>query len=179
MLLFFVIVSLLSSFLCLTLLLSRLFLFRQLQQQAGHERKEMDGRDGIYVGGNSNVGRHGGTEGTDGRLGTSSFMFLSFLLYSFILIIFLLFRLPLFRQLQQQAGHERKEPDGRGRIYVGGNSNVGRHGGTEGTDRANGYVFFYVFVLSTLLFYSYHSSSFPITSFSVEYNNGRAGRDRW
>ena len=41
------------------------------------------------------------------------------------------------------------------------------------------YVFFYVFVLSTLLFYSYHSSSFSITFFSVEYNNGRAGRDQW
>ena len=39
MLLFFVIVSLLSSFLRLTLLLFRLFIFRQLQQQAGRERK--------------------------------------------------------------------------------------------------------------------------------------------
>ena len=50
-------------------------------------------------------------------------------------------------------------------------------GGTEGADGANGYVFFYFFVLSTLLFYSHHSSSFPIVSFSVEYDNRRAGRD--
>ena len=50
--------------------------------------------------------------------------------------------------------------------------------GTEGADRANEYVFFYVFVLSALLFYSYHSSSFPIISFSVKYNNKRAGRGR-
>ena len=37
---------------------------------------------------------------------------------------------------------------------------------------------FCVFVLSTLLFYSYHSSSFPIISFSMKYNNRRAGRGR-
>ena len=92
MLLFFVIVSPLSSFLHLTLLLSRLFLFRQLQQQAGRERKEPGGRDGICVGGDSNVGRHGLT----GRMGASSFVLLSFLVSSFILIILLLFRLPLF-----------------------------------------------------------------------------------
>ena len=49
---------------------------------------------------------------------------------------------------------------------------------TEGTDGANGYVFFYVSVFSILLFYSYHSSSFAIISFSVEYNNRRAGQDR-
>ena len=45
MLLFFVIVSLLSSFLHFTLLLFRLFLFRQVKQQAGHERKAPDGRN--------------------------------------------------------------------------------------------------------------------------------------
>ena len=100
------------------------------------------------------------------------------LLSSFLHLTLLLFRLFLFRQLQQQAGHERKEPDGRDGIYVGGDSNVGRHGGTEGADGANGCVVFYVFVLSDLLFHSYHSSSFPII-FSVEYNKRRAGQDRW
>ena len=39
------------------------------------------------------------------------------------------------------------------------------------------YVFFCDFILSTLLFYSYRSSSFPIISFSVEYNNKRAEWD--
>ena len=50
--------------------------------------------------------------------------------------------------------------------------------GTESADGANGYVFFYIFVLSTLLFYSYRSSSLPSISFSVECNNRRAGRGR-
>ena len=58
-------------------------------------------------------------------------------------------------------------------------STIATWDGTEGADGANGYVVFNVFVLSDLLFYSYHSSSFPIISFSVEYNNRRAGRDRW
>ena len=86
-------------------------------------------------------------------------------LSSFLHLTLLLSRLFLFRQLQQQAGRERKEPGGRDGICVGGDSNVGRHGDTAGTDGANGYVFFCVIVLSSLLFYSYHSSSFPITSF--------------
>ena len=101
------------------------------------------------------------------------------LLSSFLHLTLLLFRLFLFRQLQQQEGHERKEPDGRDGIYVGGDSNVGRHGGTEGADGANGYAVLYVFVLSDVLFYSYHSSSFPIIYFSVEYNNRWTRRDRW
>ena len=96
MLLLFVIVSLLSSFLHLTILLFRLFLFRQVQQQAGHERNEPDGRDGIYVGGDSNVGRHGGTEGADGANRYVVFYVLSFQISSFILAILLLFRLSLF-----------------------------------------------------------------------------------
>ena len=108
------------------------------------------------------------------------------LLSSFLHLALLLFRLFLFQQLQQQAGHKRKEPDGRDGIYVGGDSNVGRHGGTEGADGANGCVFFYVFVLSTLRFYSYHSSSFPITSVQQQAarmgqinvsGDGNAGRD--
>ena len=70
------------------------------------------------------------------------------LLSSFLHFTLLLFRLFLFRQVKQQAGHERKAPDGR-----------------NAADGANGYAFFYVFALSTLLFYSYHSSSFPIISF--------------
>ena len=67
----------------------------------------------------------------------------------------LLFRLFLFRQVKQQAGHERKAPDGR-----------------NAADGANGYAFFYVFALSTLLFYSYHSSSFPIISFQRSITTG-------
>ena len=101
------------------------------------------------------------------------------LLSSFLHLTLLLLRLFLFRQLQQQAGHERKEPDGRDGIYVGDDINVGRHGGMEGADGTNGCVIFYVFVLLDVLFYSYHSSSFPIISFSMEYNNRRAGQDRW
>ena len=114
----------------------------------------------------------------EGPLHTLLFFVIVSLLSSFLYLTLLLFRLFLFRQLHQQAGHGRKEPDGRDGIHVGGDSNVGRHGGTEGADGANGYVILYFLVLSDLLFYSYHSSSFPIIDFSVEYNNRRAGRDR-
>ena len=87
MLLFVVIVSLLSSFLDLTRLLFQLFLFRQVQQQAGHKRKAPNGRDGTYTGGVSNVGQHGGRRrGQRVRL----------LLSSFILIILLLLPIVSF-----------------------------------------------------------------------------------
>ena len=43
------------------------------------------------------------------------FFVIVFLLSSFLCLTLLLFRLFLFRQLQQQAGHERKAPAGRAR----------------------------------------------------------------
>ena len=96
MLLCFVIVSLLSSFLHLTLLLFRSLLFRQVQQQAGNERKVPAGRTRRDIRGRRY--QHGTTRrGQTGQPGTSSFVFLSFLLSSFILIILLLFRLSLFQ----------------------------------------------------------------------------------
>ena len=63
---------------------------------------------------------------------------------------------------------------GRDGTDAGGNSNAGRPGRGG---RPDGYVFFNFF-LPALLFSSSHSSSFPINSFAVEYNNSRGGSGR-
>ena len=64
---------------------------------------------------------------------------------------------------------------GRDGTDAGSDSNAGRHGGAGGPD---GYVSFSFFVLSTFLFSSSYSSSFPVVSFSVEYDNRRCGTGR-
>ena len=88
------------------------------------------------------------------------------------------FPIIFFRRLQQQAGRERKEPDGRDGICVGGDSNVGRHGGTEGTDGANGYIFFYICFCtfySPLLFLSFFFFSDYFFFNGVQQQAGRMG----
>ena len=143
------------------------FFLRGEQQQAerGGAGRDRRGRQQQH-----GKGRGRGTTGTYAVI----FLFLFLCFHSFLRFALLCFRLFIFRQVHQQAGHKRKAPAGWDGVYAGGDSNVGRH---RGGRRSNGYVFFYFCILSTLLFYSYHSSSFPIISFSVEYNNRRAGRD--
>ena len=103
--------------------------------------------NGTSAGGNSNAGRTWG----EGRNGYAFCCFSLLFIYFHLFLHFtlLLFRLFLFRQVQQQARHQRKTPAGR-----------------DAAGGANGYVFFYMFVLLTLLFYSYHSSSSNYLSFS-------------
>ena len=104
--------------------------------------------------------------------------FLSLFLYFHLFFILLFFFSDYFsfdNCNNRQGTKEKSRTDGTGYTWAV----IATWDGTEGADGANGYVIFYVFVLSDLLFYSYHSSSFPIISFSVEYNNRRAGRDRW
>ena len=101
------------------------------------------GSNGTNAGGNSNTGM------TTGRHAIIfCHCFSTFIFFRLTLLLFRLFR---FQQLQQQAGHERKEPDGRGGIYVGGDSNVGRHRGGIRGERVR---FLYVFCpfYSPLLF---------------------------
>ena len=122
------------------------------------------GSNGINAGGNSNAGR------TDTHAIIFCHCFSTFILSSFHSPSFPI----LFQQVQQQAGHKRKAPDGRNGTHAGGDSNVGRHGGRRRGQRVCLLLCFCPFY-SPLLFY--HSSSFPIISFSAEYNCRQARRD--
>ena len=103
-------------------------------------------------------------------------------IFLFLFLCFHLFFISLFffsdhffsdKYNNRRGTKGKRRRDGTG-MYAGGDSNVGRHGGGRRGQRVRLLLFF---VLSTLLFYSHHSSSFPIVSFSVEYDNRRAGRD--
>ena len=95
------------------------------------------------------------------------------LFFSTSLSLFFFSNYLFFRGVQQQAGLGGAGRDG---TDASGDSNARRDGGAG---RPDGYVFCYFFVLlSTLLFSSSHSSSFPILSFSVNYNNKRGGAGR-
>ena len=102
-----------------------------------------------------------GTEaqrGLTGRIGTSSFVFLSFLVSSFILIILLLFRLPLFGGVQQRAG--RTGP-------MATRDGTGEQTGMTGTSSVTVFSLFSSFLLLT----------FAI-SFVANYSN-RRGWSKW
>ena len=157
-----IIFFLLSSFLRFTLLLFRLFIFRQVQQQAGQKRKTPDGQDGTYTGSDSNVGRHGERRwGQRVRL-----LFLSFLLSSFIPICLLPFQLSLFQSSITTSGQD--GTDQRERQWQ---RRTGR-GGT-GHDK---YVFClllqFFFLLSSFLLLTF------IISFVANYSN-RRGEAKW
>ena len=103
--------------------------------------------------------------------------FLSLFIYSHLFFVSLFFFSDYFffdKYNNRPGAKEKRRTDGTGCTRAA----IATWDGTEGKDGTNRYVFVYVFVLSDILFYSYHSS-FPIICFSVEYNNRRAGRDRW
>ena len=91
---------------------------------------------------------------------------------------FLHFALVLFRKKNPTStatGGARKESAGRTGRDIRGTA-IARWDDMERAEGQRVHLLLF-FVLSTLLVYSDHSSSFPIVSFSAEYNNRGAGRD--
>ena len=127
-------------------------------ERNGTERDGADtasGSNGTNAGGNSNAGRTTSTYAVIFCHCSSTFIFSSSYSSSFLIIF--------FRQLQQQVGHERKEPDGQDGIYVGGN---------EGRDKGAGrhdcfFSYFSLFFISHLL----------CISFVANYSNRRGGAE--
>ena len=96
MLLFFVIVSPLSSFLILLFFFPDYFFSDNYNNRRGTKGKSLEDGMGYAWAATATWDGTEAQRGLTGQMGASSFVFLSFLVSSFILIILLLFRLPLF-----------------------------------------------------------------------------------